>query len=394
MSRKMENGIIREMAHFRVRRDGLRTWVEVKNSALLHNYRVFRGAIKKDCLLMAVAKSNAYGHDLVQFAKAEEQFGIDWFGVDSITEAVALRNARIKKPILVLGHTLPERIREASEKNVSITVSNFDTLKAIASSRAFKNKLPVHVKIDTGMHRQGFLLGELPRALWKIKALDKKIVVEGLYTHFAAAKNPAFPSGTLKQIDEFKRVAHLFYTAGFKPMCHAVATSGTLLYPQAHFDMVRVGIGLYGLWPSKEVRAAREAEMKLKPALTWKTIVGEIKRIGKGDGVGYDLTEALPRDSLLAVCPVGYWHGIPRCLSSVGCGLVRGRRARIIGRVSMDMIVLDISRVPGARVGDEAVLIGRSGKEEISADEAALLADTVNYEIVTRLNPLMKRFYV
>lgn len=388
-----ESGIIKEMPLSLKKRSGLRTWVEVDMAALSHNYKVFRGAIKKDCRLMAVAKSNAYGHDLVQFAKAEEKLGIEWFGVDSITEASVLRSAGIKKPTLVLGHTLPERLREAAGKNISITLSSPDGLGAIKKIRTARH-LKVHLKVDTGMHRQGFAISELLHILREIKKLNKKIIVEGLYTHFASAKNPAFPAETLKQLDEFKKAAHMVYSVGLAPICHAAATSGTLLYPQSHFDMVRVGIGLYGLWPSKETRAVCEKKIVLKLALSWKTVIGEVRELKKGSRVGYDFTEAVQRDSLVAVCPIGYWHGVPRALSSIGSVLIKGRRAKILGRVSMDMIVVDASDIQNPCVGEEVFIIGRSRNEEISADDVAYLADTVNYEIVTRLNPLMKRFYV
>lgn len=388
-----ENGMMRVMSLSPKDRSGLRTWVEVLESALLHNYNVFRGVIKKDCRLMAVAKSNAYGHDLVQFAKTEAQFGVDWFGVDSITEAAALRGAGIKKPILVLGHTLPERLPEAAQKNIRITLSGADGLAAIKRTGTAR-QLKVHLKVDTGMHRQGFTLSELPYILREIKKLNKKITIEGLYTHFAAAKNPAFPAETLKQLDEFKKAALIVYSAGFKPICHAAATSGTLLYQESHLDMVRVGIGLYGLWPSKEARAACENKISLKPALSWKTVIGEVKELKRGSRVGYDFTERMQKDSLVAVCPIGYWHGVPRSLSSIGSVLIKGKRAKILGRVSMDMIVVDVSDIQNPRVGEETSIIGRNGKEAITADDMAHLADTVNYEIVTRLNPLMKRLYI
>ena len=384
--------MIRVMPLLPKEREGLRTWIEVKKSALLHNYRVFRRTIKKSCRLMAIAKSNAYGHDLIQFAKTEAQFGVDWFGVDSITEAAALRRAGIKKPILVLGHTLFERLEEANKKNISVTLSHFHGIRAIRALR-FARPLKVHVKIDTGMHRQGFLLEEVPSALKKIKALRKKIIVEGLYTHFAAAKNPAFPHNTLKQLDEFTRAAHLFYSRGERPIQHAAATSGTLLYPQSHLDMVRVGIGLYGLWPSREIRASLGDRIMLQPALSWKTVIAELKALPKGSRVGYDFTETLHRDSHIAICPIGYWHGIPRALSSLLGVCVNGKRAKIIGRVSMDMIVIDVTEAMNAKIGDEVVLIGDYRRGSPYADELAYLADTVNYEIVTRINPLVKRFY-
>ncbi|MEK7106973.1 MAG: alanine racemase, partial [Patescibacteria group bacterium] len=221
------------------------------------------------------------------------------------------------------------------------------------------------------------------------------ITLEGVYTHFSSAKNPAFPAATFNQIEEFKRAIGLLESAGFKiPVKHAAATSGTILFPQSHFDLVRIGIGLYGLWPSKEAKAAFEGKINLEPVLSWKTIVGQIKNLPKGSKIGYDLTETLNRPSKVAVLPIGYWHGFPRALSGIGKVLIKGREAKVLGRVSMDMISVDITEVKNVKVRDEAIIIGKSGKLEISADDIANMSDTINYEIVTRLNPLMKRIVV
>ncbi|KKW37758.1 MAG: alanine racemase, partial [Candidatus Adlerbacteria bacterium GW2011_GWB1_54_7] len=175
---------------------------------------------------------------------------------------------------------------------------------------------------------------------------------------------------------------------------HAAATSGTIIFPQSHFDLVRIGIGLCGLWPSKETKEAFKREVKLEPVLSWKTILGQIKSLSKGNKVGYDLTETLSRPSRVAILPIGYWHGFPRLLSGIGKALIKGKEAKVIGRVSMDMVSVDITDIKNAKVGDEVILIGKSGKLEISVDDLAHLSDTINYEIVTRLNPLIKRIVV
>ena len=177
-------------------------------------------------------------------------------------------------------------------------------------------------------------------------------------------------------------------------MSHASATAGAMLFPEAHYDMVRIGIGLYGLWPAKEVEAFYNKRRILTPALSWKSIISEIKELPSGAKIGYDSTEALSRRSKIAVCPVGYWHGYPRSLSSVGQVLVRARRAKVLGRVSMDMLTIDISDISGIKVGDEVTLIGASGKEKLSAHALADLSDSSWYEIITRLNPLIKRIYI
>ncbi|MBI5005428.1 MAG: alanine racemase [Candidatus Lloydbacteria bacterium] len=374
---------------------GLRTWVEIDTKALKHNFSIFRNRVTPQVQLMAIAKSNAYGHGLAPYAKTMERFGADWLGVDSIKEALRLREEGIKCPMLVLGYTLPENISLGARYRIDLTVSTKEGLSCCAKlSQSDKQKLRIHLKIDTGMGRQGFLLEDMPNTVRFLKKHFQKKTIAGVYTHFAAAKNPSFPKETLEQVERFKKAVALLQHAGFTPIRHACATSGTLLFPSAHFDMVRIGIGLFGLWPAKEVQAAHEDRVFLKPALSWKTIIGEVKTFRRGSGIGYDLTERLPAGSRIAVCPIGYWHGYPRSLSSIGRGLVRGKNAKILGRISMDMIAIDISRIANARVGDEVVLIGRDKNACITADELASLANTTNYEIVTRINPLIKRIYL
>ena len=242
------------------------------------------------------------------------------------------------------------------------------------------------------MHRQGFAISDLAKVCALIKK-SKSLNFQGLYTHFASAKKPDFHQDTEKQIWEFKKASVLVRALGFKPIVHATATAGTLNYPKSHFDMVRIGIGLYGLWTSEETRKALSKTITLKPALTWKTLVAELKWVEKGEKVGYDFTETLKQKSLLAVLPVGYWHGLWRAFSGKAHMLIKGKRCKIIGRVSMDMVVVDVTKAGNVKVGDEVALLGKQGKEEVTADELAKIAGTTNYEIVTRLNPLIKKIY-
>jgi len=386
-------------------KDGLRTWIEIDKKALNNNYKIFRSIIPKKCRLMSVVKSNAYGHGLVDFSKEISRLGADWLGVDTVVEALALRREGIKKPILILGYTRPSVFKEAVEADISITISTFESLEALEKIKT-KKPIKIHIKVDTGMGRQGFLPQDLSSVL-KSKILNLKspsIFIEGLYTHFAAAKNPSFPKYTYGQIEQFKKWVEAFHKAGFKPIIHSAASSGTLIFPESHFDMVRVGISFYGLWPSPEVKAFSKDKYKLQPILTWKTIVSEVKVLPKGSGVGYDLIETLEKDTKVAVCPIGYWHGYPRAFSSIGRVLIGGKQCRVIGRVSMDMIVIDVFSVKNVKVEDEVVILGKQGpashkatqgkQEKVTADELATLSGTTNYEVVTRINPLIKRFYV
>jgi len=364
----------------------LRTWVEIDRKAAEKNYKVFRSVVSPKTKLMAVVKSNAYGNELVGFSKIMDELGADIFGVDSITEGVALRDAGIKKPILVLGYTIPENFKVASENDLSVTISSFELLNALKKNTS---PIKVHIKLDTGMHRQGFSPKDARKIIHDLLLLPH-VSMEGVYTHFAKATDPF---NTKAQADAFFSATVSFDRAGFHYIKHACASAGTLLYPECHFDMVRVGIGLHGLWPAKEVKDARSGTVKIEPVLSWKTILSEVKKVKKGERVGYDLTETLKKDSCLGVCPVGYWHGFTRALSGVGEVLVRGKRARVIGRVAMDMIAIDITDIPSARAGDEVVLIGKQGRDRISAEEMAERSGTINYEVTTRINPKIRRVF-
>ena len=372
----------------------LRTWLEIDTKAVAHNYRVFRTLIGKKTKLLGVIKSNAYGHNLLEFGGVLEKLGIDWLGVDSLVEALSVRREKVMLPILVLGYTLPNMYDEARKQGISVTVSNFAALKAAMKLTHEKKPLHIHVKIDTGMHRQGFQLGEEALLLEVLANKKANILVEGMYTHFSEAKDLRNRDFTNRQIKEFGLWVKAFHEAGFDPIIHAGATSGTLAYPTGHFDMVRVGIGLYGIWPSGAIERGLAHRLSLKPVLSWRGVVSEVKSVPKGERIGYDRTELLMRNSRVAVIPIGYWHGFPRLLSSKGRVLIHGQSARVLGRVSMDMIVVDVTDIAGVIEGDIATIIGKDKKQEIHAKELAEMSLTTAYEIVTRLNPLMKRFYI
>lgn len=374
-------------------KNNFRTWIEIDKKALEHNFKEFLELIPSKTRLMAVVKSNAYGHGLVQVAKLlatlhPTSYTLHprlWFGVDSIVEALRLRREGIKSPTLVLGLTLPERFKEAAAHNIAVTISSLKNLEAIGR---LKTRPQFHLKIDTGMHRQGFFLREMPRIIKALKHFH--MVPSGIYTHFASAKDITYPSFTQDQLKQFLSAVDMIRRAGFKNIIrHSAASGGTLLFPKSHLDMARVGMGLYGYFPSPESKIQISGKVKLKPVLSWKAIVGEVKEIPKGSFIGYDLTEKVSQKTKIAVIPVGYWHGFDRGLSSVGEVLIAGKRRRVLGRVSMDMIVVDVSGGTNVGPGDEVVLIGRQGSAAIWADEIALKLGTSAYEILTRVNPLI-----
>ncbi|MEK9148326.1 MAG: alanine racemase, partial [Patescibacteria group bacterium] len=245
-----------------------------------------------------------------------------------------------------------------------------------------------HLKLDTGMHRQGFQEHELVKLIAALKRFH--LDPAGIYSHFAAEDNKKFSS---QQIALFEKSIAAFRASGVNSgIRHLSRTGGVVNYPEANYDLVRIGLGLYGYLP--ELGKTRRRAINLHPILTWKTIVGEVKRVKKGERIGYGLTERLKRDSTIAILPIGYWHGLNRGLSGIGEVLIHGQRAKVMGRVSMDMTAIDVTDIPGIKVGGEVVLIGRQGRDFISADQVAQKLGTISYEVLTRTNPLIERIVV
>jgi len=367
-----------------------KTWVEINKKAIEHNLRMFKLITKSKKKIWAVVKSNAYGHGLVIFSKIIDQLGVDGFCVDSVPEGLKLRKNSIKKPILVLGPTLFNNLLvSAKSENVTITVSNFASLSKILKS---KNPPCFHIKIDTGMHRQGFYYKEIPKVIKLIMGsqVAARRALLGIYTHFASAKDLNYPTYTDMQFSDFQKSVTLFERAGFKNLIkHAAATGGVLIRPKFHLDAVRIGIGLYGLWPSKELMFQRQ-NLNLKPALSWHTMISEIKNFDKNDFIGYDLVERVTKPTKAAILPIGYWHGFPRALSGNGEVLINRYRAKILGRVSMDLAVVDVSNI-SCKKGDRVTIIGSQKTSEIHAFDLAQKIGTIHYELITRINPLIKR---
>lgn len=366
--------------------DNHKTWVEVSKSALGSNTKIIRRLLSEKTKLLAVVKSNAYGHGLAETAKLFCNYDADWLGVDNLDEALLLRQQKIKVPILVMGYTSPERFAEAVKHNLRLTLYNLDFCPPILNTSPL-----IHLKIDTGMSRQGITLSDLPMFL---KNLPRGTNVEGVFTHFANADNLRDRSYPNLQLANFKKAMEIFEKHSIKPaISHASATTGLLTMPEAQFDMVRVGIALYGLWPSVEF-AKKFKKLGLEPTLSWKTRVVQIKKIKKNTPVGYGITEKVKKDSTIAVLPAGYYDGYDRGLSSLGEVLIGGKRSKVLGRISMNLMVADVSGVNNPKVWEEVVLIGEQGKETITAEKLANKLGTISYEVVSRINPLLPRFYI
>ncbi|PIT96642.1 alanine racemase [Candidatus Campbellbacteria bacterium CG10_big_fil_rev_8_21_14_0_10_35_52] len=375
----------------------LKTWIEIDRKAALSNVKAIRSILKKKTRLYAVVKSNAYGHGLREFSLIVNG-KVDGFCVDSTREGKTLRDVGIKKHILILGPTLSNKeVKLAAENNLEITISTFESLKQIS---AIKEKPFFQIKVDTGMHRQGFFVKDLQKVIDIIKNGNLSGKLKGVYTHFASAKDVTYPYYTKNQIEKFKEVQIMFKKSGFNNVIfHSSATGGTILYPQSHFDMVRIGIGLYGYFPSKESKIQHslinKKTLHLKTVLSWKTKISEIKKLKKGDFVGYDLTEKIDNDTFVAIIPIGYWHGFSRALSHKGQVLIKGKKCKVVGRVSMDIIIINCGNI-NTKVGDIVTIIGKSGKKIFTADDQMDIADTIiyTYEIITTINPLIKRIVI
>ncbi len=373
----------------------LRTWIEVDSNALRHNLRQARKAIGKNTKLMVVVKSNAYGHGLVASATVAVKNGADYLGVDSVDEGIELRKAKIKTSILILGYTLNSRLKECSKLGFEQVVYDRKTVLELAKIvKKSRKSTKIHLKIETGTSRQGIQIEELPDFIKLLKKYPQ-IKIEGVYTHFADTENPK-STYYKKQLDTFSRAVALLADAGFNNcIWHAAASAAIWLYPETHFDMVRLGLSYYGLWPSGGVKRIMERRgIALRPALSWKTKIAQIKHLKKGAPIGYDRTEILKKDSVVAVLPVGYWDGYDRKLSRIGEVLVKGKRCKVLGRVCMNMVMADVSGLKNIRIEEPATLLGKSGKEEITAEDMAQAIGTINYEVVTRINPLIPRIYL
>ncbi len=373
----------------------MKTWIEINKNNLLHNLEQFKKLIGEQIKIMGVVKANAYGHGLIEVAGVISD-KVDWLGVDSFAEAMKLRQVAIKKPILILGYTELKDLKEAVKNNISLTVYNKETIEKLGKIPIHNPNLnpKVHIKIETGTARQGVLEKDLADFVKFIKQFPS-IEIQGISTHYANIEDTTDSSFAMEQLSAFSRAAEILNKVGAEiPLRHTACSAATILFPETRFEMVRLGISMYGLWSSKETKAVaknKNLELELKPALTWKTIVAQIKNIPSGTPIGYGLSERTSRDSKIAILPIGYYDGYDRKLSNVGNVLIRGKRCKVLGRVCMNMIIIDVTDVEKIELEDEVVLLGRQGKEEITAEDLAGKIGTINYEVVTRINPLIQR---
>ncbi len=358
--------------------DYFRTHTEINLEAIRRNAETIKVSTGKQ--LIAVVKANAYGHGVVPVTKALQGIA-DMFAVATIEEGVALRQAGICDPILVLFSSLPEQAAHIVAQGLTPTISNWEFADKL--NEAVSKIVSVHVNINTGMNRYGVHWTEAAQFLNRLKTLDR-LVVKGLFTHLATA-DEADKSYVSVQLKRFASVLEEIPNSG--SLVHAANSAATLTVPEAYFDAVRPGLSLYGVYPTAE------RLITLAPALTWKARIGWIGSLSESEGVSYGLTYKAPRQTRVAMVQVGYGDGYPRTLSNVGEVLMGGARRPIIGRVCMDVSVVRLESTDNVSIGDEVVLIGKQGKAEITVDELAHRAGTISYEILTQIGTRVPRIF-
>ena len=379
-------------------------WAEVDLGAVAHNVRELRRITGPSSKLLIAVKANAYGHGIIDIAKCGLKNGADALGVARIDEGIALRKSGIASPILIFGYTTPLRTPDLVKYRLIQTLYSLETARAISSKvSGTDDNLSIHIKIDTGMGRLGLLHdrfrnipGGLNTDVSSIKDIRSisdlpGLNLEGIYTHFAASDS-ADKSYAEKQFSRFTDLLDQLDKADINIQIRHAANSGAIIdMPDTHLDMVRAGIAVYGLYPSDEVN---KDHIKLKPAMALKARIINLKKVPKGFQVSYGMTYATQRPTTIATVPIGYADGFSRLMSSNGSMLVRGKRAPIIGRICMDLTMLDVGHIPNVELEDEVVIFGRQGDEAITADEIASSIDTINYEVVSSITGRVPRIYI
>lgn len=371
-----------------------RVYAEIDLDAIRDNVLAMKENIHENTRIMAVIKTDAYGHGAIPIAKELENIeSVSGFAVATAEEALDLRKNNIKKPILILGYTFPGNYGELIKNHISMAIFREDTLSEIASeAKRIGEKALVHIKVDTGMGRIGVPADETGIMFAKQVLDNDYLYLEGVFTHFARA-DETDKTFTGLQIEKYLHyVEEIKKRFGYTiPIRHISNSAGILDIKDANMDMVRAGIILYGLWPSDEVNRER---ILLKPALALYSTIVYIKEIKEGTSISYGGTFVSKKTMKVATIPVGYGDGYPRSLSGKGCVLIHGKRAPILGRVCMDQFMVDITHIPEALMGDKVTLIGQDGDENITVEELGNLADKFNYEFVCGLSKRIPRIFV
>ena len=373
--------------------DSSLSYIELSAKNLEHNLGVFRSVAKQGTRFAFAVKGNAYGHGLSEIVRMAEDH-TDHFLVNSIEELRTLRGVS-QKPTFILGYVLPALIPEAIKLGCTFGVFSLTQFLEIEKTAAELGVIQdVHISCDALLGREGFLESDLPALFAKAKECAH-VRITGMYAHFANIEDTTDFSHAQKQIDTYARMRAVARGAGCTNLdTHISATSGLLVYEKdlGQNPIIRIGVGAYGMWPSETLRRQYTKKgMELLPVLSWKTHVAQVKVLASGMTIGYGLTHKTQKETRIALVPQGYADGYVRALSGCGMVLIGGRRCAVLGRVSMNMFVVDATNVPEAKEGDEVVLIGEQGDKTISAQEVAERSGTINYEATTRISALLPR---
>lgn len=375
------------------------SWIEIDRRTIVNNVTRLAALAGPKVSVAAAVKANGYGHGLREMVTILRATPIPYLALHSPAEAETARAAGWEHKILMVGGIAPDDIDAIVRLDLEPTVFEPSFLETLGKfGRKMKMAIPVHLKLETGTHRQGLIQKELP----KVAAILKKypaLTVAGISTHFANIEDTTDHSYARSQLQEFKKLAAALKKMGVKPRTrHTACSAALLLFRDTYFDMVRPGIALYGYWPSKETyvsyRLGGGENSILQPALSFRSRITQIKTIEADRFIGYGCTYRTSARSRIAILPVGYSDGIDRRLSNLGYVLIKGRRAPIRGRVCMNLIMVDITDISGVRLYDTATIIGMDASEKITADTHAGWCQTINYEILARLSPLLPRYIV
>lgn len=359
-------------------------WCEIRLDYLIDNYKKIKKCVGEEVDLMPIIKADAYGHGAVQCAKVLVENGTKRFAVARIDEGIQLRRAGIKCPILILGYISNDEIKKLLEWDLTPTVYHIDFAREL--SRQATKSIKVHIKIDTGMGRLGFRgIEESVQSIEKIYTMDN-LIVEGIYSHFATSDEED-KSYSLSQMKSFEEVLKLLKKRGINiPIKHLSNSAAIMDLPMSYYNIVRPGIILYGMYPSQEVN---HKIISLKPVKSFKTRIANLKKIHSGDSVSYGRKYIAEEDRLIATLPVGYADGYSRLLSNLGEVLIRGQKAKIVGRICMDQCMVDVSHIPQVQVNDEVLLYG----SELAIEEVAEKMGTINYEVSCMISPRVPKLY-
>lgn len=374
-----------------------RFWAEIDMNAAEKNFNIIKGKLDNKTKICCVVKANAYGHGAVYLSKLYEKLGADFFGVSNIEEAMQLRNNGIRTPILILGYTPASCASILAENNISQSVFSYSYAKELSkSAKSDGVRVKIHIKLDSGMGRIGFDCIHADEQIISTVAdvcNMENLDAEGIFTHFAVAdEGEDGAEFTRKQYERFNYTIEALKARGIEfEIKHCANSATTFEYPEYHMDMVRVGVVLYGLAPSKKVRGCEE----LLPVMSLKSVISMIKEIDEGDTVSYGCTYVATKKTKIATAPVGYADGFWRSNAENGTQmLIRGQRVNIVGRVCMDQLMLDVSEVKGVREGDYITVIGMDKNEFIGADELAKNNKTIGYEMICAIGERVPRFYI